>query len=81
MIVFLTAVTRLVRSPGVLSDLVIAVAGAWLIAAPFVLGYGDTPMTDAARFNDVAAGGLIVLLALGSLALLPAARSQSSPPS
>ncbi|WP_171114794.1 MULTISPECIES: hypothetical protein [Streptomyces] len=28
-------------------------------------------MTDAARFNDVAAGGLIVLLALGSLALLP----------
>ncbi|MBX9392388.1 hypothetical protein K4749_01950 [Streptomyces sp. TRM72054] len=28
-------------------------------------------MTDAARFNDVAADGLIVLLALGSLALLP----------
>ncbi|MER7895791.1 hypothetical protein ABTX62_06585 [Streptomyces sp. NPDC096046] len=78
-LVFLTAATRLVRTPGIPSDLLLTAAGAWLVGAPFALGYGDTSMTEVARFNDVASGGLIVLLALVSLAALPVARSRTSP--
>ncbi|MER5213599.1 SPW repeat protein [Streptomyces sp. NPDC002838] len=40
-VVFLVAVARMVRQRGPVSDLAVA-AGAWLIAAPFVVSYGDT---------------------------------------
>ncbi|MEU6180429.1 SPW repeat domain-containing protein [Streptomyces coeruleorubidus] len=68
-IVFLTALARLIRPRGVSSDLLIAVAGGWLIAAPFALSYGGTAKADAARVNDIATGGLLVVLAVVSLAL------------
>lgn len=68
-IVFLTALARLLKPRDADSDLLIAVAGGWLIAAPFVLSYGDTSKADAARVNDVSTGGLLVVLALLSLAL------------
>ncbi|MEU3254866.1 hypothetical protein [Streptomyces sp. NPDC006997] len=73
-VVLITAVTRLVRPSGLPSDLVLLAAGGWLVAAPFALGYGDTPVADAARYNDVALGGVIVLAALVSMALRSAAR-------
>ncbi|WP_409473632.1 SPW repeat domain-containing protein [Streptomyces sp. HC307] len=78
-IVFLTALARLIKPRRVCSDLLIAVAGGWLIAVPFALSYGDTAKADAARVNDIATGSLLVMLAALSLALwlrAPASRSR-----
>lgn len=44
-----------------------AIASAWLIAAPFVVGYGTAIPT--ARANDVGAGVLGILLAVSALVL------------
>lgn len=41
-----------------------AVAGTWLVVAPFVLGYAAA----SARLNDVVVGAAIALLAMGRLA-------------
>jgi hypothetical protein len=49
--------------------------GGWLVAAPFVLGYGDTPAGRLARWDDIAIGAAIVVL---SLATLAAARIRST---
>lgn len=48
--------------------------GAWLVAAPFVLGYGTHPFEHLARWSDLASGAAIAVL---SLATLLAARSRS----
>ncbi|MFD4247055.1 SPW repeat protein [Streptomyces sp. NPDC058525] len=66
-VVFLVALARLLRRRGPVSDLIIAVAGAWLIVAPFVIGYGGTSKADAARINEVATGIVLILLAAVSL--------------
>ena len=42
--------------------------GGWLVAAPFVLGYGDTPAGRLARWDDVTVGAAIVVLSLATLA-------------
>lgn len=42
--------------------------GAWLVAAPFVLGYGGSPADGPARWNDLAIGVAIVVPTLASLA-------------
>jgi hypothetical protein len=42
--------------------------GGWLVAAPFVLGFGDTPAGRLARWDDIAIGTAIVVLSLATLA-------------
>ena len=42
--------------------------GGWLVAAPFVLGYGDTPAGRLARWDDVAVGTAVAVLSLATLA-------------
>ncbi|WP_107308383.1 SPW repeat domain-containing protein [Streptomyces qaidamensis] len=68
-VVFLVAVARMVRQRGPVSEIVVAAAGAWLVAAPFVVSYGDTSKADAARINDIATGSVLILLATVSLLL------------
>lgn len=48
--------------------------GAWLMAAPFVLGYGSRPFEHLARWSDLTSGAAIAVL---SLATLLAARFRS----
>lgn len=43
-----------------------AVLGAWLIAAPWVLGYNDTYDIPKAFWNDIATGAAIIILAFSS---------------
>ena len=43
--------------------------GAWLIIAPFVLGYNLATDAMAATWNDIVVGFIVVLLALTSTAL------------
>jgi hypothetical protein len=61
--------TRLV-GPGATSSSsgITGVLGAWLVVAPFVLGYGDSAADRAARWNDVAIGVAVVVLTLAGLA-------------
>ncbi|MBT2367284.1 SPW repeat protein [Streptomyces sp. ISL-10] len=68
-VVFLVATARLLGRHGWVTDLIIVVAGAWLIAAPFLISYGDTSQADAARTNDVVTGIVLILLAAVSLLL------------
>jgi hypothetical protein len=56
-----------------LGDVVVLVAGAWMIASPFVIGLGDTVVGEA-QVYDIALGSVLVVLAAVSLALLRAAR-------
>ena len=57
-------------SPGVVALLLMMVAGAWMVIAPFAIGFqptGGAWMT--ATKNDVAVGGLLLVVALlGTLA-------------
>jgi hypothetical protein len=69
-----TACRRLYAGGGLLSDVLILVAGGWLAASPFLLDLlGDT-VVDEARVLDVSLGSVLVALAVISLALLRAAR-------
>jgi hypothetical protein len=38
-------------------------AGVWLIAAPFVLGFGHDPHAASSTWNDIIVGAIVVLLA------------------
>jgi hypothetical protein len=69
-----TASRRLYAGGGWLSDAVILVAGAWLLASPFVMeALGDTVVAES-RVYDVFLGSVLVVLAVTALALLHAAR-------
>lgn len=63
-LLIVVALIRIVarRSTGRLSLVSVAV-GAWLIAAPFVLGYGHEPQATTSTWNDVIVGALVVLFA------------------
>ncbi|MFE7901188.1 hypothetical protein ACFU3E_27540 [Streptomyces sp. NPDC057424] len=74
-VVILTAVTRLTRSRGRVSDLLIAATGAVLIIAPFLGGYGDDGVSTVIRVNQTASGSVLVLLATASSLLLSRSRS------
>ncbi|MFD5321474.1 SPW repeat protein [Streptomyces sp. NPDC127098] len=73
LIVVFVAGRRLSRGAGVRSDLVILLAGGWMIAAPFVLGRGDTRVNGPSTF-DITVGIVLAVLALVGLGLLRAAR-------
>ncbi|WP_370103367.1 SPW repeat protein [Streptacidiphilus sp. MAP12-20] len=65
-VVFLNGMARLVRNPSRVSDGVVALAGAWLLVAPFVVGYTTNAEAGDAAVADVATGGALILLALYS---------------
>ncbi|MEI7032252.1 SPW repeat domain-containing protein [Streptomyces pratensis] len=79
-VVFCVAVARLVKPRGRASDLVVLAGGAWLIVAPFAVSYGDTAAADAARVNDIAVGGVLVVLSAVSLILARTVSSRSRRP-
>ncbi|MFD6172409.1 MULTISPECIES: SPW repeat protein [Streptomyces] len=70
MVVFFTALARFFRYPGKWSDLVVLVAGAWMIASPWAIGRQSTEVFDGAQVIDVAVGIVLMVLAIVSLLLL-----------
>ncbi|ELS50885.1 hypothetical protein STVIR_8160 [Streptomyces viridochromogenes Tue57] len=78
-VVILTALARLTRPRGRVSDLLIAATGAGLIIAAFLGGYGDNSATDVIRVNQTASGSVLILLATASTLLLPRSRSSPAP--
>ncbi|GAA2964575.1 SPW repeat domain-containing protein [Streptomyces enissocaesilis] len=74
LIVFFVALMRFKWHFGMWSDLVVLVAGAWLIASPWVLSLQNTVVFDGAQVFDVAAGIVLVVVAVASLLLLRASR-------
>ncbi|WP_030722277.1 SPW repeat domain-containing protein [Streptomyces sp. NRRL F-2580] len=69
-IVVLAAGSRIYRGAGVRSDLIIGVAGAWLVASPWLLSLGETSVYGGNKAYDVALGSALVILALIGLVLL-----------
>ncbi|MEY9847914.1 SPW repeat protein [Streptacidiphilus sp. MAP5-3] len=65
-VVFLNALARLMRDPSRVSDGVVALAGAWLLVAPFVVGYTSYAEAGDAAVVDVVTGGVLIVLALYS---------------
>ena len=63
-LLIVVALIRIVArtTTGRLSLISVAV-GVWLIAAPFVLGYGRGPHAMSSTWNDVIVGAIVVLLA------------------
>ncbi|MGW0547552.1 SPW repeat domain-containing protein [Streptomyces sp. Wb2n-11] len=74
LIVFFVALMRFKWHFGMWSDLVVLVAGAWLIASPWLLSLQNTVVFDGAQVFDVAAGIVLVVLAVASMLLLRASR-------
>jgi hypothetical protein len=62
------AITRLVR-PGLAPTTtgITCALGGWLVAAPFVLGYGDNATEHLARWNDFSSGAAIAVLGLATM--------------
>ncbi|MFF5638792.1 hypothetical protein [Streptomyces sp. NPDC012825] len=69
LVVAFAASTRLYRGGGLWSDAVVGVAGAWLIASPFVLGAQNTAVHTADRMLCIVAGSVLVVLSLVSAAV------------
>ncbi|GHH43778.1 SPW repeat domain-containing protein [Streptomyces candidus] len=67
LVVLLTAIYRFTRRPGKWPDVVVLVAGGWMIAAPWVLSGQNTEVFDGAQVIDVAVGVVLVVLAGVSL--------------
>lgn len=65
-VVFLNGLARMLRDPSRLSDGVVALAGAWLVAAPFAVGYTSHAEAGVAAVTDWVTGGVLILLALYS---------------
>ncbi|MEV7671663.1 hypothetical protein [Streptomyces sp. NPDC088752] len=66
LVVAFAAGTRLYRGGGLWSDAVVGLAGAWLIASPFVLDTQNTAVHTADRMLCVVAGSVLVVLSLVS---------------
>ncbi|MGI5478777.1 SPW repeat domain-containing protein [Streptomyces lavendofoliae] len=78
MVVLFVAMARFKWHPGRWSDLTVLVAGAWLVASPWLLGLRNTRVfTDDAPIFDAAAGGVLIVLAVASLVLFRTARHDS----
>jgi hypothetical protein len=50
------------------------VLGGWLVAAPFVLGYGHQPYERPAQWSDLASGAAIAVLSLATMVTARARR-------
>jgi hypothetical protein len=82
LVVVFAAAARLGGRAGKWSDLVIFLAGVWLLFAPWVLDAGDNRVTEGSRVLDHTAGALLILLALASrlMAVLVARRERHAEP-
>ncbi|GGV78049.1 hypothetical protein GCM10010294_46610 [Streptomyces griseoloalbus] len=69
-IVLLIAAARFIWYPGKWPDLVVLLAGAWMIAAPWALSTQKTAVFDGTQVMDVAVGVVLVVLAGISLLML-----------
>ncbi|MFC8791380.1 SPW repeat domain-containing protein [Streptomyces cinereoruber] len=69
LVVAFAAGARLYRGGGVWSDAVVGLAGAWLIASPFVLDAQNTAVHTADRMLCIVAGSVLVVLSLVSAAV------------
>ncbi|MGW0425423.1 SPW repeat domain-containing protein [Streptomyces sp. NPDC003015] len=69
-VVLLIAMARFARYPGKRGDLVVLLAGVWLIASPWVLDLQKTQVFDGTQVIDVAVGIVLMVLAVLSLLLL-----------
>ncbi|MBB5123917.1 SPW repeat domain-containing protein [Streptomyces griseoloalbus] len=69
-IVLLIAAARFIWYPGKWPDLVVLLAGAWMIAAPWALSTQKTAVFDGTQVMDVAVGIVLVVLAGISLLML-----------
>ncbi|NKY16252.1 SPW repeat domain-containing protein [Streptomyces somaliensis] len=74
LVVLLVAMARFKWHLGRWADLTVLLAGAWLVASPWLLGLRDTVVfADGAHVFDVAAGSVLILLSIVSLLLYRAA--------
>ncbi|UGQ12254.1 hypothetical protein LO772_01170 [Yinghuangia sp. ASG 101] len=64
LVVLAVACRGLTRPRGTLSDVLLAVGGAWLISAPFAMGYAHNSATTDARDNDVVMGIILLTIAI-----------------
>jgi hypothetical protein len=62
------------------ASLVNVVLGAWLVAAPFVIGYGDVIGAGRATWNDIAVGIVVAVFALASWGVGSRRSSSATPP-
>ncbi|HSA52563.1 MAG TPA: SPW repeat protein [Yinghuangia sp.] len=69
LIVLAVAARGTVRPRGMVSDLLLLASGAWLVAAPFAMGYADNPAVDEARTNDMGTGIVLLAIAVTSIIL------------
>ncbi|MGW5852032.1 SPW repeat domain-containing protein [Streptomyces sp. NPDC055254] len=65
---------RLYRGSSWRSDVIVLVAGLWMIAAPFVLGLQDAAVDSGSQVLDIAVGSVLVATSLISLLILRADR-------
>ncbi|GGT72171.1 SPW repeat domain-containing protein [Streptomyces lateritius] len=70
---------RLYRGSSARSDLVVGGLGAWMIAAPFLLGLQNTAIAEGNKILDVTAGIVLVLAAAASLMTIRGNRDQQRP--
>ncbi|MFJ8692465.1 SPW repeat protein [Streptomyces roseolilacinus] len=80
MLVLFVAMARFKWHLGRWADLTVLAAGVWLVVSPWLLGLGDTVIfADGAHVFHVAAGSVLIVLAVVSLLLYGAsARSGAS---
>ncbi|MFC9583621.1 hypothetical protein ACFVJ8_12445 [Streptomyces yangpuensis] len=65
---------RMYRGSTWRSDVVIGLAGLWMIASPFVLGLQDAAVDNGSRVLDIAVGSVLATASLISLLILRADR-------
>ncbi|MFD0331431.1 SPW repeat protein [Streptacidiphilus monticola] len=74
-VVLWNGLARLVQEPTVISDVILMVAGAWLIAAPFAVGYTRNSEASSAMWADIVTGAVILALGLFSFLGLRAGKA------
>ncbi len=79
LVVFFAALARFKWRPGKVPDLIVFIAGVWLVVSPWVLSLQNTEVFDGAHVFDVAAGTVLILLAVASLLLLRAIGKNGAP--
>ncbi|MFD5932458.1 hypothetical protein [Streptomyces sp. NPDC060333] len=74
---------RLYRGSSWRSDVIVGLAGLWMIASPYVLGHQDAAVDNGSRVLDIAVGCVLVTTSLISLLIVRAdhrAEATDTPP-
>jgi hypothetical protein len=69
-VVLFIALARFAKYPGKWEDLMVLLAGAWMVASPWALHLQKTAVIDGAQIVDVAIGIVLMVLSVPSLLLL-----------